>query len=381
MNEDLIHAASPDSELQAWPPAGSGISWTELGAPIAKGWRGVLSASVITGVLGVAASYCIAPTFLSVTTFLPPQQQQNSASSALASIGALAGLAGVSATKSPADEYVGLMQSVTVADRIIDHFQLLIVYGAKFRDEARRELAKRSQISVGKKDGMISVQVEDTDPKRAAEIANQYVEELRRMTSVLAVSEAQQRRVFFENQLQEVGRKLVAAQTALTRSGFDEGSLKAEPKATADTYARMRAELTATEVSLQTLRSSLADTAPEIRQKIATRNALQAQLADIEHNRASPTGASGSDFIDKYREFKYQETLSEIMSRQYEVARLDEAREGALVQVVDVAKAAEHKAAPKRIYMGVGAAIAGFVGYAVFAVIAARRQVRRARPN
>lgn len=375
MSARIDPTAPLDQDGETWPPAGSGVSWTELGAPVARRWGRLLAVTVVAGAVGIGASFLIAPTFLSTTTFLPPQQQQSAASSALASLGALAGLAGVSSsTKSPADEYVGLMQSVTVADRLVDRFHLMTVYKATFRDQARRELAKRSQISVGKKDGLISVQVEDTDPQRAADIANQYVEELRRMTSVLAVSEAQQRRMFFENQMKEVGQHLVTAQAALARSGFDEGALKAEPKAAAESFARVKAALAANEVSLSTLRSTLADGAPEIRQKIATRDALQAQLAGLERAGLASSAKSGSDFIDKYREFKYQEALSEVMARQYEVARVDEAREGALVQVVDAAKPAEHKAAPKRLYIGIGTAFAAAILYAAFLVMASRRK-------
>jgi uncharacterized protein involved in exopolysaccharide biosynthesis len=378
MSQHIDPAMSLDPDFQPWPPVGSGISWSELGAPIARNWRSMIAVAALASAAGIGASYLIAPTFQSVTTFLPPQQQQSSAASALASLGALAGLAGVGgSTKSPADEYVGLMQSVTVADRIVDRFQLMTIYRSKFRDEARRQLASRTLISVGKKDGLISVQAEDTDPKRAADIANQYVEELRRMTSVLAVSEAQQRRVFFEKQMQEVSQRLAIAQAALGRSGFDESALKAEPKAIADAYARVKAQLAANEVSLQGLRTSLAESSPDVRQKIAVRDALQAQLADLERSAARSPAQPNSDFIDKYREFKYQEALSEVMARQYEIARVDEAREGALVQVVDIAKPAERKSAPKRLYIGVGAGIAGLLIYAALILTKARRRALR----
>jgi uncharacterized protein involved in exopolysaccharide biosynthesis len=379
MNQHTEQIDSPDHDYQPWPAPGSGISWTELGTPIAKRWPRMIAATVLAGAAGVGSSFLIDPRFQSVTTFLPPQQQQSSAASALASLGALAGLAGVSgATKSPADEYVGLMQSVTVADHIIDQFQLMSAYKAKFRDDARRRLANNTVLSVGKKDGLIYVQVEDTDANRAAAIANKYVEELRRLTSVLAVSEAQRRRVFFEHQLQEVGKKLAVAQAALGRSGFNEGALKTEPKAAADAYARAKAQLAATDVALEGLRSALAESAPEVRAKVATRAALKAQLTEMERTAANSADTSNSDFIDKYREFKYQETLSEVMVRQYEAARVDEAREGALVQVVDIAKPAERKSGPKRLYIGIGSAIAGFV---VCAVLSVRRERRRARKN
>ncbi len=118
---------------------------------------------------------------------------------------------------------------------------------------------------------MISVTVEDTSPQRAADIANQYVEELRRMTSVLAVSEAQQRRVFFQKQLEDTKTKLAGAQFALQQSGISAAALNTEPKTAAEEFARMSAQLTAAEVKLQTMRGALADGAPEIRQQSSQR--------------------------------------------------------------------------------------------------------------
>jgi uncharacterized protein involved in exopolysaccharide biosynthesis len=291
---------------------------------------------------------------------LPPQQQQSSAASALASLGSLAGLAGGAAgIKSPAEQYVSLMQSVTVADRLIDKFDLLTVYEAKFRQDARKTLAANSQISVGKKDGLIVVSVEDTNPQQAAAMANQYVEELRRLTQVLAVSEAQQRRVFFEKQLQDAKARLTTAQTVLQDSGFNAGALKAEPKAAAESYARLRAELTAAEIRLQTLSSNLAEGAPEVRELTTTVQALRGRLAEQERSEAPPPAGTGPNYVSKYREFKYQETLFDLMARQYELARVDESREGALIQVVDAAMPAERKVKPKRSMIALGAAFAG----------------------
>jgi uncharacterized protein involved in exopolysaccharide biosynthesis len=221
------------------------------------------------------------------------------------------------------------------------------VYEAKYRDDARRKLADNVRITVGKKDGLLNVEVDDTSPQRAAELANAHVEELRRISGGLALSEAQQRRVFFEGQLKQTRDRLTSAQQALQASGFTEGALKSEPKSAAEGYARLRAEATAAEVRLQALRRSLVDNAPEVQQAQATLGALRAQLAQAE--RSSDAGsANGADYVSKYREYKYQETLFELFARQYEAARVDEAREGALIQVVDPAQQPERRSRPKR---------------------------------
>lgn len=165
------------------------------------------------------------------------------------------------------------------------------------------------------------------------------------MTGTIAVTEAQQRRVFFEDQLQQTKDRLINAQQTLQASGFSQGAIKAEPKAAAEGYARLRAEVTAAEVRLRTMRGNLADDTPEVRQQHATVGALRDQLARLEQ----PNDVRGGpDYVSKYREFKYQETLFDLFARQYELARADESREGALVQVVDAATPPEKKSKPKR---------------------------------
>ena len=306
---------------------------------------------------GVGISYLIPPTFVSSTTFLPPQQA-SSGGGALAALGSLAGLAGGGQTRNTADQYVALMQSVSVSDRLIDQFKLLEAYDVDLRVDARQELAKNVRITAGKKDGLVVVEVEDREPQRAAKMANQYIEELRRMTSTIAVTEAQQRRVFFEHQLQATKGKLIEAQLALQSTGFNQASLQAEPKAAAEAYAKLRAETTSAEVRLQTLRSALTDSAPEVQAQQTQVVALRAKVAALEQATAKP---SDPGYTARYREFKYQETLFELLARQYETARVDEGREGALVQVVDVASPAERKFKPKRSLFAAGGLIAGLV--------------------
>jgi uncharacterized protein involved in exopolysaccharide biosynthesis len=338
-----------------------GLGLLDLAVPLAENLRLLIAGPLLAGLVALGITFIIAPTYTARTTLLPPQQQQSAASAALSSLGALSGLAGLgSSLKSPAEQYVALMQSNTVTDRLIDQFKLMDVYEVKYREDARKELAKNVRISVGKKEGLLSVEVDDTSPQRAAELANAHVEELRRISGGLALSEAQQRRVFFESQLKQTRDRLTSAQQALQASGFTQGALKAEPKSAAEGYARLRAEATAAEVRLQALRRSLSDSAPEIQQAQATLGALRAELAQAE--RSSEVAGNGSaDYVTKYREFKYQETLFELFARQYEAARVDEAREGALIQVVDPALQPEKKSKPKRALTAVAATLAALL--------------------
>jgi uncharacterized protein involved in exopolysaccharide biosynthesis len=369
------------SNSQPLPPAeyeeDEGVSLLDLALPLAENLKLLIICPLLAAAAALGVTYLIPPTFTARTSFLPPQQQQSAAASALASLGALSGLVGAAgAVKSPADQYVALMQSATVADRIVDKFMLMQVYDTKYRFEARKELAENLRIAVGKKDGLISVEVDDTNPQRAADIANEHVQQLREMTNRLALTEAQQRRVFFEAELAQTRDRLTQAQQALQASGFSAGALRAEPKAAAEGYARLKAEATAAEVRLQTLRRGLVDDAPEVQQQQATLSALRAQLAKAEQATVSD---GGPDYIGKYREFKYQETLFELFARQYELARLDESREGALIQVVDQATPPEWKSKPKRAFVSAGAALAALLLLAAF--VLARHFWREAAGN
>ncbi|HET9978466.1 MAG TPA: Wzz/FepE/Etk N-terminal domain-containing protein [Burkholderiaceae bacterium] len=327
----------------------------ELGFVLVAHWKLLLFGTLAAAILAAGSSFLIKPTFTSRTVFLPPQHQQSAAASALAQLGSLSGLAGAAAgIKSPGDQYIALLESATVADRLIDEFKLMSVYEAEYRFEARRRLAENVRVSLGKKDGLITIEVDDHDPRRAADIANRHVEELRRLTSQLSLTEAQQRRAFFEAQLKNTRDQLTKAQQALQASGFNQAALRADARVAAEGYARLRAEATAAEVRLQALRRNLADTAPEVQQALSVASSLRSQVARLEE--ASDTNG-GPDYVSKFREFKYQETLFELFARNFELARLDESREGALIQVVDEAKPAEWKSRPKRALIATTAAI------------------------
>ena len=340
-----MHAAG---EMAPAPDADArGLSLAELMAVFRRRIGLLVLAPLAAGALALGGTYLVTPTFTAKTTFLPPQQQQSVASAALSQLGALASLAGGAAgIKSTTDQYVSLMQSVSVSDRIVDKFGLMEVYRVKLRTDARLQLSEQVRITLGKKDGLISVEVDDHSPQRAADMANHYVDELRRMTKELVLTEAQQRRIFFEEQLKATREALAQAQQSLQGSGFNPGALKAEPKAAAETFARLNAEVTAAEVRLQTLRRSLVDAAPEVQQQQTLVAALRGELAKVQAS--DRVGAGNADYISRYRDYKYQEALFELFSRQFELARLDEARDGGLIQVVDKAQPPELKSKPRR---------------------------------
>lgn len=373
MNDANSKASTRDSS-SSWDDEDDGISLSELAGAILGQWKIIVAGSILAGAAGLGAASLMEPVFTARTVVMPPQQQQSSAAAALGSLGALAGLAG-GGIKSPVDQYIALMQSATVSDRLIDRFKLMEVYEEEFRSVARKTLLTKAIITAGKKDGLIVVEVDDHDPKRAADIANAYVDELRLMTNTLAVSEAQQRRRFFEQQLEVTKKRLTEAQVALQESGFSAGVLRAEPKAAADGYARLRAEVTAAEVRLQTMRRTLADSAPEMQQQQAQLEALRSELAKLEQREAAPS-SKDAGYIGRYRDYKYQETLFDLYAKQFELARLDESREGGLIQVVDVATAPDRKSKPKRAMYALGAAVLAGLLLSVRAVVIGLRARR-----
>lgn len=324
----------------------------------------IVSLAVAAAMVAYGIALIIPPTFTARTVIISPQQQQNSAAAALASLGALAGLGG-GGVKSPADQYVSIMQSGTVSSRLVDRFKLMELYEAKFRGDAVKALNGNVRISAGKKDSLISIEVDDTDPTRAAQIANAYVEELRWVTNNLALTEAQQRRTFFEQQLRQTKEALLNAQLLVQKTGFSSGALKSEPKAAAEAYARTKAEISAAEVRLSILRNTLTENAPEVQQQVSALSGLRGQLGQLERPAES---SSNQDYVSAYREFKYQEALFDVFAKQFELAKLDEAREGTLIQVLDFATPPERRSKPKRMMIALTAAVVvGGLAAALFA--------------
>ncbi len=347
--------SAPQPDIEAAPAGGEEeLSLLDLLVVLAEHWKLLVFGPLAAGLVALGITFVVDPVFTATARIVPPQQQQSAAAMLAQQLGGLAGLAGAAAgIRNPADQYVALLKSRSVADRLIERFDLLRLYETDYQQDARKALADNTQISAGR-DGLITIEVDDKDPKRAATMANAYVEELADLLKRLALTEAQQRRAFFEKQLEQTREALKRAQQALAAVGVSESVLKAEPRAAAEGVAQLKAAVTAKEVQLTAMRGYLADTSPDFRQAQQELAALRAQLARAEQSQpaVAATGAA-QDYISRFRDFKYQETLFELMARQYEIARLDEAREGALIQVVDAAVPPERKSKPKRALVAV----------------------------
>lgn len=367
-----------DNQLapQALAEADDEISLLDLLQTIVDNLRLLVAGPLAIGLTALGISFLVPPTFTASTKFLPPQQQQSAAASMLASLGALGGLAGAATgLKNPNDQYVAFLQSNAVEDALIKRFKLIERYEQEYLVNTRKTLEANSKISSGK-DGLITVEVDDKDPVFAAELANAYVEELSQLTNRLALTEAQQRRVFFEQKLSEAKTNLSKAEQLLQSSGVSAGVLKNNPEAAVTVIAELQARIVAQDVKLASMRGYLADTAPEFRQAQTELAALKAQLSKAEKSETATGKPGDADYIARYRDFKYHETLFEMFAKQYEIARIDESREGAVIQVIDKAVAPELKSKPKKALIAILATLAS--GFALLLFVFVRQAMRNA---
>jgi uncharacterized protein involved in exopolysaccharide biosynthesis len=223
-------------------------------------------------------------------------------------------------------------------------------YDSEFKVDARKELEGNTRITSGK-DGLIVVEVDDHEAAFSAQIANAYVEELGNLLKRMTITEAQQRRAFFERQLAQTKEKLNLAEQALKASGVNNSVLKLNGAAVL-AVAQLQAQITGQEVKLASMRGYLADSAPEFRQAQNELSVFRAQLLKAD-NPANAFPAADADYLSRFRDVKYQESLFELYARQFEIAKLDESRESVVNQVVDFAQPPERKSKPKKALVAV----------------------------
>ncbi len=327
---------SPGAE--SWPPAS--VGWLEMTLPLwhRRGW--LLLWAVLGLILGTALALIQPVRFTGHASFVvqPVHRPSQAVANALP---ALAGLVGGGA--SPVDLNVAVLRSETIADRIIDRFELQRIWDLPLRQQARVMLARRVEIGIGRREGMIQVDVEDENAQRAAAMANEYVEELRATLRGFALDEARQRRGFYESQLTRARAALAQAQQRLQTSGFDRAALRAEPRAVIDSYGRLQAEVAAYEVRLAATRRVRSEASAEVQQQLSELAAMRAQLAKMEAPRDDGPGS----FVALLREFRYAEALVESIARQAEAARVDEASDAIPLQILDRAQVPQLPSSPR----------------------------------
>lgn len=320
-----------------------GIRWLDILQTLSENARLLFFGPLVFALAIWGLSWLLPPSYVATTAILPPQQQnQGMAAAALAQLSAMAGMAGMGGGGGPSGQaamYIGLLKSRTIADRLVDRFGLMTIRKVKTREDAREILERNSRILLGK-DGLISISVASKIPKLSSDMANTYVYELSILTDRLAITEAQERRVFLEKELAKAKEGLVKAEVALGESGISEGALKFNPTVLGQGLAALKAQIMAKELQLASMRGYLAENNMDFRLARDELAALRAQMTKFE--RAEPSEAN-AEYVQRYRDFKYHEVLFEQLAKQLELAKLDELREGPLVQVVDVAVPPERK--------------------------------------
>jgi tyrosine-protein kinase Etk/Wzc len=326
------------------------------------------------GFLMLALTFLIAPSFTAKNVFMPPQQQ-NATTSMLSGLGALSGLAGAAGIKNPSDQYVAFLKSDVIANALIIRFKLKERFELTSLEQTRKKLNSSMEIASGK-DGLISVSVRDVDPIFAAQLANAYVDELGKLLDRIAVTDAQHRRVFFEKQIIQVREKLTKAEQELRINGVNGSALKSSPDAAIKVVAQLQASISVQEIKLASMRGYLTADSPDFKQALTELNALKLQFSKIENATSTTTDGDKSSYIDRLRTVKYFETMYEMFAKQYEIAKVDEAREGALIQVVDSAVPPEFKSSPKRAVWAILSVFGAGIFLLIFVLI--RFSIKRA---
>jgi len=345
--------------------------------------------------------YAIPKQYESSALILPPGQNASVGTALLGQLagsGVLAPVAGESLSilnKNPSDLYVALFRSRTLEDAVIQRFGLEARYGTKRLSATRDVLQAHSKVVLGTKDGLITLTVTDRDPKQAAEIANGYVDELRILTTNLAITEASQRRLFFKQQLLVANDDLTAAEEAMKRTQQSTGVLEidSQAKSLIEAAATLRGQIAAKEVQLQAMRSYATSDNPQMivaEQELGALKDQLGKLAGTDSNSSSaiivPKGnipQAGMEYFRKLRDVKYYETISELISRQLEMAKLDEAHQGLIIQEIDPAVPPDEPSFPKRMIMILVGIPLGFLaacGWCIFAEGMKRRRGIRAEP-
>jgi len=367
----------PVSVPQQSAEANAEISLLDLLIVLVRRGRDLLAGTVAAVVLATIVSFLLPNRFTATTIILPPQQNSSSAIALLGQLGSanpLASLAGSGlGLKNPNDLQVAMLKSRTVEDAMIDRFNLMTRYRELRKSDARKAFEKVTDIENGLKDGLIRISVTDKDPSRAAEMANAYVDEYKKLSATIAVTEASQRRLFFEQQLVQAKENLADAEEALKRTQQKTGliQLDGQARAVIESVAQLRGQMAAKEVQIRAMHEFAAEGNPDLRLAEQELAGLRSELARMGSGSGSSSGdflmpkgsvpQAGLDYVRKLRDMKYSETIFELLAKQFEIAKIDEARQGSVVQLVHKAVVPDKKSFPNRVLIVVCSTIAGLV--------------------
>jgi uncharacterized protein involved in exopolysaccharide biosynthesis len=351
------------------------ISVLDLLIVLAERKRLIALWTAIFAIVSLIVALIWPKSYTATAILMPPRQSSGMGSLLTAELGSLGGMAALAGgslgIKNPNDMYVGMLKSQTVEDAMVKKFGLMQEYHAAYVSAARKVFEGHVTVDGNGKDGLIHISVEDHNPEKAADMANGYVDAFRHLSEGLAITEASQRRLFFQQQLEQAKDNLANAEEALKKTQESTGLIQLDSQARAliETAAGLRAQITAKEVQIQAMQTYATGENSQLVEAQQELDGLRAQLTKLGGSEENPNSLivpkgkvpeAGEEYVRKLRDVKYYETIFEILARQLEVAKIDEAREGSFVQVVDPAIVPDHKSSPKRALIVIVATIAGF---------------------
>jgi tyrosine-protein kinase Etk/Wzc len=365
----------------------SDISVLDLLFVISERKRMILRVTVGAAVLAAIVSLLLPSRYEASITLLTPQQNSSVSASLGAQLGNLGGVAALAGgglgLKNPNDMFVGMLKGHFVEDAMVRRFDLMAEYHKKYFSDARNAFEGHTTVDGSGKDGLIHITVEDKDPHRAVELANGYVDQFRLLSQTLAITEASRRRLFFQQELDKAQDNLASAEEDLKRTELTTGLIQLDSQARAliESAASLRAQITAKEVQIQSMSTYAGSGNVDLMQAQQELSGLRAQLSKLggsEDDGGSeimlPKGMlpqAGLEYVRKVRDVKYREKIFEILAQQFELATLDEAKEGAIIQVVDPATVPDRRSFPKRGLIVIGATFLSFVIAIVIAFLQA----------
>jgi tyrosine-protein kinase Etk/Wzc len=395
-------AIYPQVEANATPrlEQESSVDALDVAVVLAKSWRGIAITTVVFLLFGVVLSLWLKPVYTGKAIILPPQQEQSTIGSLLGSaLGSLASLGGgggggaAGLLKNPADMYIGILKSQTISDQLIKKFDLQQVYHQKTLEDTRKALAKHADFE-SQKDGLIHISVTDHDPQRASDLANGYIDALYRMNSTLALTDASQRRLFFGQQIDQEKVALNKAEDDLAATELKTGLIQMSGQAAViiSTIARVQAQIASNEVALKGMLTSATEENPQVQRLKEESAALQAQLKELQDNQKKlppgdievPAGRVPTEALEyerKLRDVKFNEALYELLAKQYEAARIDEAKQAPVIQVVDRAIVPDKKSGPSRRLIVLGFVFAGFLFSCLYYLAASAMERMKQSPE
>jgi len=376
MKSEVLEAYSVTEEAEA-SVARDQVHLVDVLIVLARRRRFIGLFTLILAVLTAAVVLILPSRYTAITVLMPPNQNSSVSTALLGQLsntGGLASLAGSSlGLKNPNEMFVSLFRSRTVEQAMVQQFDLMHRYHAKKDSQALKAFENHTSVDLGAKDGLLRITAWDNDPNEAATIANGYVDQYKRLSEHLAISEASQRRAFFEQQLLEAKSNLANAEDALKRTEQSTGVLQIDSQARSliESAAMLRAQIGAKEMQLQGMRTYATDNNPSVVEAEQELAALRSQLAglagsdqDSGQSLIVPKGKvpeAALEYLRRLRDVKYYETISELIAKQYEIAKLDEAKQGATIQVVDRAVPPDSRSFPKRTISVILAAFAGLL--------------------